>query len=144
MPDEETKPKVQVPIMLAEIISEINRSDPDAFPPIDPVDPREVVIGSVQDPFIRKIFSLQCFYRREAGHAAIDQRYSDSTDDNAARRYAAKCEMLTGILWWMIHETYLHHPDHPSGIRRGWILVRVPPDNMPPGLRELLGGLGGQ
>jgi len=139
MSEETSKPKIQTPLILANMVTEINNADPDAFPPTDSVEPQAVMLCTVQDSFIRKVYSLQNFYRREAAHSAIDQHYS-LQDDNTSRRLALKADTLNSIFWWMVHETYLHHPDHGSGIRKGWVLIKLPPQSFQDSLKNLFGG----
>ena len=139
-PDEETKPRVQIPLILANMVTEINNADPDAFPPTDPVQDSEKVIAKIDDVFIRRLYSLFSFYRRESLHALVDLRYSATLEDSTSGRLSNKADTLRELFWWMVHETYSHHPNYTIGVRSGWVLVQVPQNSENP-IKKLFEGL---
>lgn len=139
MPDE-TKPKIQIPLVIAEIISEINNSDPEAFPPQDEKQPNEQLIGTLHDEFAKKTWSTLSFYRREAAHSAVDSKF-DSNQVNQANRLMQKSDLLNELFWWVVRNKHEFSSAHSIGVRKGWIIVESAPVNPLDQLRGFLGGM---
>jgi hypothetical protein len=128
---------------LESLLSEIDATDPEIMPPRNKKEPNDKLIGIVTDDYLKKVFSLSSFYRREGKRTVVDIEASgeEPTENKQFIEHKNKHDVLLEIFWMLLR----YHVDHWSGsvgIRANWEVVVTPDSssNDPtPMIRKLLG-----
>jgi hypothetical protein len=128
--------------LLQQLLAEVNETDPDMLPPPTKLDDGEKVIGILTDDYIKRMFSLAAFYRRESMRLQVDLEASgeDPIQNINYNQLKQKFETLQEIFWFLIR-THFAAWGMGVGIRRGWTFVNTDGskgDKMPTLLRKIL------
>jgi len=128
--------------LLQTLLAETAETDPEMLPPTSPIDDGEKVIGTVDDDYIKRIFSLASFYRRESQRMQVDlQAIGDEPSNSPSfNQLKQKYETLQEIFWFLLRAHY-NHWGMGIGVRRNWKVVNTDGNKsskLPAVLRRLL------
>lgn len=132
--------------ILAELVSEIDNWDPTMFPITQgKMCEHEVVLCTVDDDVLKKIWQLHLFYRREASRAAADLSINseDIEIQKQGSKHSDKAELLSNLFWFMACEKYDIWGEAETGLRKDWEIVRSH-SHGPDIIKQLFGGPGGR
>jgi len=126
--------------LMKSLYDEIEATDPEMLAPWE--DTKSPVLGTVEDPFTRKVFSLSAFYRREAKRIQVDAEASgeELKLNDTYNLYKQKHETLHEIMWLLIR-SQLGAWSCCVGVRKNWQVVNCDNEkenNLPDFLKRLL------
>lgn len=129
--------------ILRTLLAEVDETDPELLPPPNQFQKGEKKLGVVTDDFIRRVFSLASFYRREGQRLEVDMMAAgeDPKKSVTHNQLRQKHETLQEIFWLLIRSN-MDAWGIGIGIRKGWELVDTDDaeeSNLPPILRKLFG-----
>jgi hypothetical protein len=118
--------------LLNQILGEVEAADTEMFSPKHPVDPKnETVLGSCDDPLVRKMWATAQFYRREAEHAKVDSKINgtDIKYDGHFNRHDDIADLLHILFWVLLRERHQLWAKGGIGIRSEWRIVKLKDDD---------------
>ena len=126
------------------LLDEISNADPEMLPPPSKKESSDRHLGFVTDDYIKRVFSLSCFYRREGQRLQIDleaagEEPKQSPDYNMHKQ---RHDTLMEIFWFLLR-SQIDIWGVDIGIRKGWEVVQCNSDDdkLPKALlKKLLGG----
>jgi hypothetical protein len=128
---------------LKALLEEIDNADPEMLPPPAKKEPGDKHLGFLTDDYIKKVFSLNHFYRREAQRMQIDIE-ATGEDPKASpdyNQFKQRQEVLLEMFWFLMRST-MNIWGTDIGIRKGWEVVQCNSDDdkLPKALlKKLLG-----
>jgi hypothetical protein len=129
---------------LKALLDEITNADPEMLPPPGKKEAGDKHLGFVTDEYIKKVFSLNHFYRREAQRLQIDIEATgeDPKLSPEYNQYKQRMETLLEMFWFLLR-SHGNFWGNDIGIRKGWEVVQCGnnDDQLPKALlKKLLGG----
>jgi hypothetical protein len=127
--------------ILQALLAEIQETDPGLMPPPWPREKEEHSIGIITDEYLKRVFCLSSFYRREAQRTQVDlEAMGDEPKKNAGYNLVKqKHETLVEIFWLLLRH-HMNSWGSNIGIRKNWEVVNtVKSDSgLPAVLRKLI------
>ncbi|MBO0887478.1 hypothetical protein J2P12_00095 [Candidatus Bathyarchaeota archaeon] len=126
------------------MLQEIDSTDPEMMPPPYKLESSDKSIGYITDDYLRKVFSLASFYRRESKRMQVDLEAvgMEPLNDDKFTELKQKYETLIEIFWLLLR----YHTNYWStgiGIRKDWEIVSIKEkdsnNEIPPGIKKLFG-----
>jgi hypothetical protein len=135
-----------LPPIIRDLFAEVSMMDEEAFPPTMPVETGEKVLGTITDPWTRKLWATCQMHKRESDRARVECQYADhSGGKNCPHAYALnshqyRAEICGKMFWTICNDTFNQWGNGGSvGLRKGWVLVFDEDDDGGPNF-EVLGG----
>lgn len=120
------------PKFLVELLGEVDTFDATLFPPSYKLEEGDRVLAVVEDPWLRKCYSLMRHYHRQMKFLAVDREYHSAEDvmaDTEVGEMKYKYDTLNQILWASVRARYNAYHAESIGLREDWQLVESQPDD---------------
>lgn len=109
-----------------QLMAEIDNTDPETLPPPDKREKNETQLGTVTDPWLRKVFCLGNFLRREAKRLQVDLEAIGEEPKKSPLfgEYKQKHDALMEMFWYGAR-AQINIWGGGIGIRKYWELVKI-------------------
>lgn len=111
--------------LLQELITEIEATDEKLLPPYSEKEDGDKLLSILTDPFIKKIYNLAMFYRREGMRMEVDLKSTglDPAEDASHNQYRQKYDTLMQLFWLTLRNSIDAWKPKSVGIRKNWEIV---------------------
>ncbi len=125
------------------LLDEITNADPEMLPPPARKESGDKFLGIVTDDYIKKVFSLSSFYRREGQRLQVDlEAAGEDPKQNAEFNMHKQRHETLQEIFWLLLRCHVTVWGVDIGIRKGWEVVQYHSDDdkLPKALlKKLLG-----
>jgi hypothetical protein len=135
-----------LPSYLRDLLTEVSLMDEEAFPPTLEVQPKEKLLGVVEDVWVRKLFATCTMHKREGERAKVECKYTDHSDGKNCEHAAVvnsheyRADVCGKLFWTINNEHFRVWGDGGTlGLRKGWKIVWDDNDDDGDGL--IIGGI---
>jgi hypothetical protein len=110
---------------LKALLDEISNADPEMLPPPSKKESGDKHLGFVTDEYIKKVFSLNHFYRREAMRLQVDIQATgeDPKTSPEYNQFKQRQDTLLEMFWFLLRSA-MNAWGNDIGIRKGWEVVQ--------------------